>query len=263
MCLPQMVAISLNNIHLFVSDLPQTSTRTVPLSLHGQDEAPSLSHHRITGGGTRRRLILPPEASAVASPSKGLKALGFQSDRPVPDGREGMRETPSEGVPRSLQDFVLEGSEGTPFAGGYYYGKLKFQPDYPYKPPSISLITPNGRFATNKKICLSMSDYHPESWNPIWSVSSKNCSNFRKLFPEYVEKHQQQQALVQSISGLQREDDSRPPSTMAEHSAKQGENRKVAHDAHKRRQRKQFPLWLLLLLVSVFGGVMALPLLQV
>ncbi|XVE51775.1 hypothetical protein DITRI_Ditri02bG0068200 [Diplodiscus trichospermus] len=68
--------------------------------------------------------------------------------------------------------YVLEGSEGTPFAGGYYYGKIKFPPEYPYKPPGITMITPNGRFMTQKKICLSMSDFHPESWNPMWSVSS-------------------------------------------------------------------------------------------
>ncbi|XP_047269700.1 probable ubiquitin-conjugating enzyme E2 33 [Capsicum annuum] len=68
--------------------------------------------------------------------------------------------------------YVLEGSEGTPFAGGYYYGKIKFPPEYPFKPPGISMTTPNGRFMTQKKICLSMSDFHPESWNPMWSVSS-------------------------------------------------------------------------------------------
>ncbi|KAF5466274.1 hypothetical protein F2P56_016215 [Juglans regia] len=68
--------------------------------------------------------------------------------------------------------YVLEGSEGTPFAGGYYYGKIKFPSEYPYKPPGISMTTPNGRFMTQKKICLSMSDFHPESWNPMWSVSS-------------------------------------------------------------------------------------------
>jgi ubiquitin-conjugating enzyme E2 J2 len=64
--------------------------------------------------------------------------------------------------------YVLEGSKGTPFAGGYYYGKIKFPPEYPYKPPGISMATPNGRFMTQKKICLM----HPESWNPMWSVSS-------------------------------------------------------------------------------------------
>ncbi|PHU15153.1 hypothetical protein BC332_16358 [Capsicum chinense] len=71
-----------------------------------------------------------------------------------------------------LTNYVLEGSEGTPFAGGYYYGKIKFPPEYPFKPPGISMTTPNGRFMTQKKICLSMSDFHPESWNPMWSVSS-------------------------------------------------------------------------------------------
>jgi ubiquitin-conjugating enzyme E2 J2 len=32
--------------------------------------------------------------------------------------------------------------------------------------------TPNGRFEPNKKICTSFSDYHPELWNPSWSVTT-------------------------------------------------------------------------------------------
>ena len=28
---------------------------------------------------------------------------------------------------------------------------------------------PNGRFETGKKICLSMSAHHPETWQPSWS----------------------------------------------------------------------------------------------
>ncbi|PNW79926.1 hypothetical protein CHLRE_08g372400v5 [Chlamydomonas reinhardtii] len=68
--------------------------------------------------------------------------------------------------------FVLEGAKGTEYDGGVYHGKLVFPADYPFKPPSISLFTPNGRFATNTKLCLSMTDYHPESWNPMWSVGT-------------------------------------------------------------------------------------------
>ena len=33
-------------------------------------------------------------------------------------------------------------------------GKVIFPPQYPYKPPSILMLTPNGRFATNTKLCL-------------------------------------------------------------------------------------------------------------
>jgi ubiquitin-conjugating enzyme E2 J2 len=36
----------------------------------------------------------------------------------------------------------------------------------------IAKLTPNGRFQTNFRLCLSMSDYHPQSWNPAWSVST-------------------------------------------------------------------------------------------
>lgn len=43
-------------------------------------------------------------------------------------------------------------------------------PDYPNKPPAFMLLTPNGRFETGTKICLSISAHHPESWQPAWSV---------------------------------------------------------------------------------------------
>ncbi|KAE8782590.1 putative ubiquitin-conjugating enzyme E2 33 [Hordeum vulgare] len=41
----------------------------------------------------------------------------------------------------AISYFVLEGSVATPFEGGYYYGMLKFPSDYPFKPPSISILT--------------------------------------------------------------------------------------------------------------------------
>lgn len=138
-------------------------------------------------------------------------------------------------VPSNLLEwhFVLEGAKGTDFEGGCYHGKLVFPPNYPFKPPSISMFTPNGRFATNTKLCLSITDYHPESWNPMWSVgtiltgllsfmydkqpttgsittstakkqqlareshafNAKNAT-FRKLFPEWVEQHNKQVAAT-------------------------------------------------------------------
>lgn len=57
-------------------------------------------------------------------------------------------------------------------AGGYYHGSLIFTKDFPFKPPSIYIYTPNGRFKPNKRLCLSISDYHPDTWNPAWSVST-------------------------------------------------------------------------------------------
>lgn len=51
-------------------------------------------------------------------------------------------------------------------------GKLHFPEQYPYKPPAVYMCTPQGRFKCNQKLCLSMSDFHPESWNPLWSVSA-------------------------------------------------------------------------------------------
>lgn len=68
--------------------------------------------------------------------------------------------------------YVLEGDAASEYAGGVYHGKITFPSQYPFRPPAIVMVTPSGRFQSNTRLCLSMSDYHPESWNPSWSVAS-------------------------------------------------------------------------------------------
>ncbi|EFJ16846.1 ubiquitin-conjugating enzyme 33, E2, partial [Selaginella moellendorffii] len=185
--------------------------------------------------------------------------------------------------------YVLEGSQGTPFEGGFYHGKLKFPPEYPYKPPGISMITPNGRFATQKRLCMSMSDFHPETWNPMWSVSSIltgllsfmmdnspttgslttsdeekrrlarsslafNCQNvtFRKMFPEYIQKQAEMQTLCEQKSEQQPVNKpGEPENTVAEN------RRNKDHNRHF-----MFPGWLGAILLALLCSIMALPLLS-
>uniref|UniRef100_A0AC35UBC1 UBIQUITIN_CONJUGAT_2 domain-containing protein n=1 Tax=Rhabditophanes sp. KR3021 TaxID=114890 RepID=A0AC35UBC1_9BILA len=68
--------------------------------------------------------------------------------------------------------YCIHGAPDTPYEGGYYQGKLVFPENYPFKPPSIYMITPNGRFKVNTRLCLSMSDFHPDTWNPCWHVGT-------------------------------------------------------------------------------------------
>ncbi|ELU12627.1 hypothetical protein CAPTEDRAFT_17752 [Capitella teleta] len=68
--------------------------------------------------------------------------------------------------------YVVRGPEKSPYEGGYYHGKLMFPREFPFKPPSIYIITPNGRFKVNTRLCLSISDFHPDTWNPAWSVAT-------------------------------------------------------------------------------------------
>lgn len=63
-------------------------------------------------------------------------------------------------------------SKNTPYKGGQYLGKLIFPENYPYEPPALQMITPSGRFKTNEDICMSFTNYHTESWNPLWTIGA-------------------------------------------------------------------------------------------
>ena len=45
--------------------------------------------------------------------------------------------------------FMIHSMQGTPYEGGFYHGTIMFPVEYPHKPPSIRMKTPNGRFIPN------------------------------------------------------------------------------------------------------------------
>jgi ubiquitin-protein ligase len=42
--------------------------------------------------------------------------------------------------------FLVFGLKECPYEHGFYHGKLTFPRDYPFRPPGIQVLTPNGRF---------------------------------------------------------------------------------------------------------------------
>ncbi|KAL9625247.1 MAG: hypothetical protein Q9160_000649 [Pyrenula sp. 1 TL-2023] len=56
------------------------------------------------------------------------------------------------------------------FASGIYHGRIVLPLTYPLRPPSFRFMTPSGRFEINTEICLSISGYHEETWQPAWGI---------------------------------------------------------------------------------------------
>jgi len=85
--------------------------------------------------------------------------------------------------------FLMYGLKGTNYEGGQYIGMIKHNPDYPRKAPDYYMLTPNGRFDINKKICLTNSGYHQADWAPAaWnlvSILEGFSSVFHSEFKEY------------------------------------------------------------------------------
>jgi ubiquitin-conjugating enzyme E2 J2 len=68
--------------------------------------------------------------------------------------------------------FAVIAPPESPFETGIYWGQITFPPQYPMAPPAIKMMTPSGRFVPNMNICFSMSNFHPEQWQPSWGVRS-------------------------------------------------------------------------------------------
>ena len=66
--------------------------------------------------------------------------------------------------------FMIIGPDDSDFKNGKYIGKIQHSPNYPEGAPDFFFFTPNGRFDTGKKICLSNSGYHQSEWTCAWNV---------------------------------------------------------------------------------------------
>lgn len=71
-------------------------------------------------------------------------------------------------MPNNLLEwhFTISGLHKTPFEDGLYHGKVVLDKKYPYIAPDIYILTPNGRFKPNQKICLSATKFHQKQWQP-------------------------------------------------------------------------------------------------
>lgn len=48
--------------------------------------------------------------------------------------------------------FTLRGPSSTEFEEGYYHGRIILPSEYPFRPPDVMILTPNGRWELNKKV---------------------------------------------------------------------------------------------------------------
>jgi len=68
--------------------------------------------------------------------------------------------------------FSVLGPANSSYENGVYHGRVLLPKDYPGSPPRVQMLTPSGRFVCAADICLSASNYHPETWSPRWTVIS-------------------------------------------------------------------------------------------
>ncbi|AYV81268.1 MAG: ubiquitin-conjugating enzyme E2 [Harvfovirus sp.] len=68
--------------------------------------------------------------------------------------------------------FLLRGPEDSEYKGGFFIGKVLHNPEYPIKAPDFMMLTPTGRFEIEKKICLTNSGYHAETWSAVWNMKT-------------------------------------------------------------------------------------------
>ncbi|XP_054725838.1 ubiquitin-conjugating enzyme E2 J2-like [Anastrepha obliqua] len=112
--------------------------------------------------------------SSTTKPRKQPTAISRMKQDYMRLKRDPLPYITAEPLPSNILEwhYVVKGPANSPYQGGYYHGTLLFPREFPFKPPSIYMLTPNGRFKTNTRLCLSISDFHPDTWNPTWCVGT-------------------------------------------------------------------------------------------
>ncbi|BAO49521.1 ubiquitin-conjugating enzyme E2 [Alphaentomopoxvirus acuprea] len=83
--------------------------------------------------------------------------------------------------------FILIGYKDTVFENGYYYCKL-FLNKYPVTAPDIMMITPNGLFKPNTKLCIDgLTSHHNETW-AITTKLDKILIAFQSFMNDTIEE---------------------------------------------------------------------------
>uniref|UniRef100_A0A915M9J2 UBC core domain-containing protein n=1 Tax=Meloidogyne javanica TaxID=6303 RepID=A0A915M9J2_MELJA len=87
--------------------------------------------------------------------------------------------------------FTVRGPPDTVYSEGVYHGRILLPVEYPMKPPNLRLLTPNGRFETNKNICLRSLD-----WN------CPQCGiKMRDVLPQ-IEKNEDTKRLIEEVKNV-------------------------------------------------------------
>lgn len=82
--------------------------------------------------------------------------------------------------------FTLKGPSQTPYEDGLYHGRLILPLNYPLKPPKFLMLNNNGRFEIGREICMSNTSYHPDEWQPAWTIRTM-LEGLISFFPEETE----------------------------------------------------------------------------
>ena len=77
--------------------------------------------------------------------------------------------------------YILFLNMGHPYEGGEFLVKLDAPNGYPYKAPKFTFLTPNNRFKTTGRPCISTGEYHEGNWSPATGMCGFTLQIFYAL----------------------------------------------------------------------------------